>query len=48
MRLFACLGLIACGVSACAHIPDHIRLEIDGGSIEIKKPPAPVEDAASG
>lgn len=48
MRVRACLGMILFAVSGCAHIPDHIRLEIDGGSVEIKKPPVPVEDAVTG
>jgi len=45
MRLHACLGMLLLGLSACAHIPDHIRIDIDGSTIEIVKEPAPADDA---
>lgn len=45
MRLRACIGLLAIVVGGCAHIPDHIRVDIDGNSIElIKKPPVAPTD----
>lgn len=45
MRLRACLGLALLPVSACAYIPDHIRVEVDGSSVEVKKKPdAPEPD----
>lgn len=46
MRQLACLGPLLLAASACAHIPDHIRLEVDGSTVEvIKKPPvAPLAD----
>lgn len=45
MRLRACLGMLLLGLGACAHIPDHIRIDIDGSTIEIVKEPAPADDA---
>ncbi len=37
MRLRACLGIAVLALGACAHIPDRIRVEVDGSSVEIKK-----------
>lgn len=45
MRPRACLGILLLGLSACAHIPDHIRIDVDGSTIEIVKEPAPGDDA---
>lgn len=39
MRLFACLGSLLLVSGACAHIPDHVRVEVDGSTIEIIKKP---------
>lgn len=41
MRLRACLGFVLVATSACTHIPDVIRLEVDGSTVEIKKRPEP-------
>ena len=41
MRLRACLGIVALGLGACAHLPEMVRIEIDGTSVEFKKEPAP-------
>ena len=45
MRLCACLGMMVLVLSGCAHIPDHIRIDIDGSTIEIVKEPAPADDS---
>lgn len=39
MRLRACLGIVLLASGGCAHIPEIIRLEIDGSTVEIKKKP---------
>lgn len=39
MRLSACLGIVLLATGACAHIPEVIRLEVDGSTVEIKKRP---------
>lgn len=41
MRLNACLGIVLLATGACAHIPEVIRLEVDGSTVEIKKRPEP-------
>jgi len=49
MRLRACIALLLLAIGGCAQIPDHIRVEVDGGSIDFQKtqPPAdPVGNAA--
>lgn len=44
MRLRACTALLLLLCSACAHIPDHLFIDIDGNTIEvIKKPAAPAD-----
>lgn len=51
MRLSACLGIVLLATGGCAHIPEVIRLEVDGSTVEIKKrPPPPAEggEEASG
>jgi hypothetical protein len=40
MRLFACLASLLLVGGACAHIPDHVRVEVDGSTIEVIKKPA--------
>lgn len=37
MRKHACAGLLLLATGACAHIPEVIRLEVDGSTVEIKK-----------
>lgn len=44
MRLRACLGMLLLGLGACTHIPDHIRIDVDGNTIEIVKAPASADD----
>jgi hypothetical protein len=39
MRLRACIGLLLAAVGGCAHIPDHIRVDIDGHTVEVVKAP---------
>jgi hypothetical protein len=39
MRHFVGLGLLLLVVSACAHIPDHIKVEVDGSTVEVIKAP---------
>jgi hypothetical protein len=41
MRPRVCIPLLLLAVGGCAQIPDHIRVEVDGGSIEFKKAPPP-------
>jgi hypothetical protein len=45
MRLRTCLGAILLGLSACVGFPDTIpnavRIDVDGSSLEFKKKPAP-------
>lgn len=41
MRLRACLGTIALGLSACANLPELVRIQVDGNSIEVKRKPDP-------
>lgn len=51
MRLSACLGIVLLATGACAHIPEVIRFEVDGSTVEIKKrpePPAEGEEAIAG
>lgn len=38
MRHFAGLALLLVN-SACAHIPDHVRVEVDGSIIEVNNAP---------
>ncbi|MDQ8757853.1 hypothetical protein RCO27_16625 [Sphingosinicella sp. LHD-64] len=40
MRHLACPGSLLLALGACAHIPDHIRVEVDGNAVEIVKKPA--------
>jgi hypothetical protein len=43
MRPRACIPLLLLAFGGgCAQIPDHVRVEIDGGSIEFKKAPPPL------
>jgi hypothetical protein len=37
MRLMTCLGLILLG--GCAQLPDAVRVDVDGSSVEFKKKP---------
>ena len=39
MRLRACLALILLATSACSHIPDSLRFELGGSTLEFKKKP---------
>lgn len=39
MRLRACLGTLLLALGACAHIPEIVRIEVDGSTIEFKKKP---------
>ena len=51
MRLSACLGIVLLATGACAHIPEVIRFEVDGSTVEIKKrpePPVQGEEATAG
>lgn len=45
MRLRTCLGIIALALGACATLPEQVRIEVDGSTVEVKRkpdPPAPV------
>lgn len=48
MRLRACMGglLLLCG--ACAQLPEKVRVEVDGHSIEVKKRAAEERERAPG
>lgn len=39
MRLHACTALLLAATGGCAHIPDHIQVDIDGHRIEVVKAP---------
>jgi hypothetical protein len=39
MRLRACLALILFATSACSYIPDSLRFELGGSTLEFKKKP---------
>jgi hypothetical protein len=39
MRLRVSLVMAILGLCACAHIPDQVRIEVDGTSIEVKTKP---------
>jgi len=41
MRLRAGLACALIAIGGCAHIPELIRIEVDGTSVEVKKEPAP-------
>jgi hypothetical protein len=41
MRRRICLGIILLGASACAHLPELVRIEVDGNSVELKRKPEP-------
>ena len=49
MRLRTCLGIAVLGLGACTTLPELVRIEVDGNSVEVKRkpglpppPPAPV------
>ena len=46
MQLRACLGPVLLGLGACAHIPGHVLLDVDGSTVEIKKKPPPEAEPA--
>jgi len=37
MRLRACIALLLSAIGGCAQIPDHIRIEVGGSSVDFKK-----------
>jgi hypothetical protein len=39
MRLRVSLAIVMLGLGACAHIPDHVRIEVDGSSVEVNSKP---------
>lgn len=41
MRLKACLGLVLLGSSACTHVPETLRVELGGSTLEFRKKPVP-------
>ena len=41
MRLRTCLGIVALGLGACASLPELVRIDVDGTSVEFKKKPDP-------
>jgi hypothetical protein len=41
MRLRVSLGIILLGASACAHLPELVRIDVDGSSVELKRKPEP-------
>lgn len=50
MRLRACIACLLLPAGGCAQIPDHIRIEVDGGAIEFTRdwaPPPPPEANAT-
>jgi hypothetical protein len=47
MRLIASLGLALLGLGACAHLPAHMLLDVDGSIVELKKKLPPEPEAPS-
>lgn len=45
MGLRACLGMLLVSLGACAHIPEVVRIEVDGSTVEFNKktPVAPAD-----
>ena len=41
MRPRVCLGILLLGVTACTHLPEVVRIEIDGSTVEMKRKPDP-------
>ena len=41
MRLRVCLGILLLGASACANLPELVRIDVDGNSVELKRKPEP-------
>lgn len=41
MRFMASLGIILLGVGACARLPEIVRIDVDGSTVEFKKKPDP-------
>ncbi len=41
MRLGACVGGLLLLCVACVQLPKNVRVEVDGHSVEFKKPVAP-------
>jgi hypothetical protein len=46
MRLKACLGIVLLGTGACTYVPDALRVELGGSTLQFaKKPVAPPPEA---
>jgi len=44
MRLRACLGGVALmSLAACESIPQNVKIDVDGQTLELKRKPAPAE-----
>ena len=41
MRPRVCLGIILLGASACATLPELVRIDVDGSTVELKRKPDP-------
>ena len=37
MRLRACTGLLLLGASGCAGLPERVRIDVDGRTIEVRQ-----------
>lgn len=48
MRLRVCIGLLLLATGGCAHIPEHIRIDVDGNSFEVITKPAAPDDGDEG
>jgi hypothetical protein len=45
MRLRDSLAIAMFGLGGCAHVPDHVRIELDGNSVEVNIKPKPAPPA---
>jgi len=44
MRLRASLGGLLLLLGACVHLPETVKVEVDGHSVEFKKPIPPADE----
>jgi hypothetical protein len=44
MRLRACLGIALPLLSACTTLPELVRIEVDGSTVELKRKPQPAAE----
>ena len=47
MRRFAGIGIMLLGLAGCQSLPDIVRVEVDGSTLEFKKKEPPTTEAPS-